>query len=324
MNTPFIQRFILLVGLAGLLMSPAMAGSISDPTITVYETSTLQQTVSVTVSNSDAGTTIYYTTDGSNPSMSSPSIASGSNLLIAQNATLQVEVFQSATNTSDIITEKFAVAGQVSAGTAHTLILENNGSVRATGDNSAGELGNGTTTNASTPVQVMTSASTYLTGVVAIAADNDESFAVDSSGNVWAWGLNTNGQLGIGTTSNTPYATQVSSLSNMVAIASSQNHTLAVGANGSVYAWGANTSGQVGNGSTSSWVTTPTEVLAPSGSGYLSGIVAVAAGTSHSLALNSGGNVYAWGSNAAGQLGDGTRPWLQNLFPWKCCAAARR
>ena len=301
MNICLFQRLALLVGLTSVLTAPAVAGSINDPVVAVNGTSTMQQTLSVTISISGAptGTTLYYTTDGSNPSMSGPSIASGGSILIAQNATLQVEAFQNATTTSDIVTEQFAVAGQVSAGTAHTLILENNGTVLATGDNSAGELGNGLTTNVSTPVQVKTGASTFLTGIVAIAADNDESFAVDGSGNVWAWGLNTNSQLGIGTSSNALYATQVTSLSNIVAIASSQNHTLAVSANGSVFGWGANTYGQVGNGTTSPWVTTPTPVLA------LSGIVAVAAGATHSLALTSGGNVYAWGGDAAGQLSDG-------------------
>jgi hypothetical protein len=131
--------------------------------------------------------------------------------------------------------------------------------------------------------------------------------AVDASGNVWAWGLNTNSQLGIGTSSNALYATQISTntLSNMIGIAASGNHAVALRADGSVWGWGANASGQVGNGATSAWVTTPTQVLAPSGqSGNLAGIVAVAAGTNHSLALTSGGNVYAWGSDSAGQLGD--------------------
>lgn len=302
-----VQRSLLVLGF-GVLCSNALAQVPADPTISVTGQSTAQQTVSVTVTESTSGATLVYTTNGSIPTPSSPAITSGSTILIPQNATLKVQAFlNGATNASSLISEKFAVAGMVSAGMAHTLILKNDGTVWASGDNSAGELGNGGTTPASTPVQVKTNSSTNLTNIVAVAAANNESFGVDASGNVWAWGLNTNSQLGIGTSSNALYATQISTntLSNMIGIAASGNHAVALRADGSVWGWGANTSGQVGNGATNTWVTTPTPVLAPSGqSGNLAGIVAVAAGTNHSLALTSGGNVYAWGSDSAGQLGD--------------------
>jgi len=73
---------------------------------------------------------------------------------------------------------------------------------------------------------------------------------------------------------------------------------------GAVFGWGANTYAQAGTGTTSSYVTTPTEVVAPSGqSGYLAGIVAVATGANHSLALDNQGNVWSWGSNSNFQLG---------------------
>jgi alpha-tubulin suppressor-like RCC1 family protein len=151
----------------------------------------------------------------------------------------------------------------------------------------------------------MVSSGVPLTGIVNVAAGTDESFAVDSSGNVWAWGYNPNGQLGIATTSNALYAVQITTLSNMIGIASNQYHTLALQANGSVWSWGANSSGQVGNGATASYVTQPTEVVATTGqSGYLKGIVAVAAGASHSLALDNTGKVWAWGLDSSGQLGD--------------------
>ncbi len=152
----------------------------------------------------------------------------------------------------------------------------------------------------------MISSGTPLTGIVNVSAGTDESFGVDSSGNVWAWGYNPNGQLGIGTTTNTVYATQIVTLTNMLSVASNQYHTLAVQADGTVWSWGANTGGQVGNGSTASWITQPTEVVAANGqSGYLTGIITAAAGANHSLALDNTGKVWAWGANASGQLGDG-------------------
>jgi alpha-tubulin suppressor-like RCC1 family protein len=308
MTTHSIQQLCLYAALAYILASSAQAGAINDPVVTINSTSTLQQTLSVTITETGApgGTTINYTTDGTNPSQSSASIASGSTLLLAQNALLQVEAFQSATSTSNIVTEKYAIAGQVSAGTAHTLILLNNGTVFAAGDNTYGELGNGLTSigATSTPVQVMTSSTTYLTGVVAIAAGNGESYAVDASGKVWAWGANTNSQLGLGTSTNILYATQISSLSNMVEIAAAQYHVLALRADGTVWGFGSDSYGESGNGATSAWLTTPTEVSAPTGAGYLTGVVAVAAGANHSLVLTSAGNVYSFGSNASGQLGN--------------------
>ena len=290
-----------------VFISWAKAQTPADPTISVSGLSTAQQTASVTLTESTSGATIHYTTDGSIPTTSSPSISSGSSILISQNATLQAQAFLSSSSTSSIITEKIACLGMVSAGTSHTLFLKNDGTVWASGDNSAGELGNGdgTGSSQSSPVQVEVSNSVPLEGIVAVAAGNTESFAIDASGNVWAWGLNTNGQLGLGTNDNAYYASQISALGNMVAISASQYHVLALRADGSTWGWGANTSGQGGNGTTSSWITTPTQVIAPSGqAGYLQGIAAVAAGANHSLALGNNGEVWAWGCNSAGQLGN--------------------
>jgi hypothetical protein len=171
-----VQRSLLVLGF-GVLCSDALAQVPADPTISVTGQSTAQQTVSVTVTESTSGATLVYTTNGSIPTPSSPAITSGSTILIPQNATLKVQAFlNGATNASSLISEKFAVAGMVSAGMAHTLILKNDGTVWASGDNSAGELGNGGTTPASTPVQVKTNSSTNLTNIVAVAAANDESF----------------------------------------------------------------------------------------------------------------------------------------------------
>lgn len=266
----------------------------------------------MTVTDATPGATIHYTTNGDNPSQTSASIASGGTLLIGQNATFKVQAFLSGTATSNLVTAQYAVHGMVSAGAAHTLALKNNGTVWAWGDNSAGELGNGDAALAlqSAPVQVMVSGTLPLTGVVAVAADDYASFAVDAGGAVWAWGLNTNGELGISSSVNALFATQVNGLNGIVGIASAGNHTLAVKNDGGVRAWGANATGQVGNWAMGAWVTQPVQVLAPVGqSGSLQGIVAVMAGASHSMALDSFGNVWAWGGDGA----TGTPPWLRSL-----------
>ncbi len=300
-----------------LLLTLKVNAQVADPVLTVSGTSTSQQTISVTVTEATSGVTVNYTTNGTIPSQSSSSLVSPTTLLLPLNSMLKVQAFQTATVTSNLVSTQFARNALVSAGTAHSLFLKNNGTVYASGDNSAGELGNGTNTNSTQPVEVMTNSTTPLTGIVAIAADNNESMAVDNQGHVWAWGLNTNGELGLGNSTPTYYATQVIGLTNMLAIASEQNHTVALKADGSVWSWGDNGSGQVGNGTVSPWVTEPTQVIAPNTQSgpYLQSIVAVAAGWYHSLAIDNTGKVYAWGGDAYGQLGDGDATLSTQLQP---------
>jgi alpha-tubulin suppressor-like RCC1 family protein len=306
MNRMHVKAGIVLLAQLGIFTGAGMA-QVADPTIAVGGgTSSSPQTALVTLSDTTSGATLYYTTNGTTPTANSASVASGQTVLIAANATLKVQAYSGA-NYSNVISTTYATAGAVSAGTRHTLVLQSNGTVWATGDNTYGELGNGDSTGAMklNPVQVMESSTTPLTSVVSIAAGTDESFAVDSGGNVWAWGYNSNGQLGNGTTSNLLYATQIATLTNIIGIATSQYHTLALQSNGTVYGWGADQYGQAGTGTTTTWVTTPTPVANDNGqSGNLSGIVAVATGSYHSLAIDNQGQVWSWGYNSSGQLGD--------------------
>ena len=199
-----------------------------------------------------------------------------------------------------------AAQAQIATGFNHTLAIQNNGTVWAWGYNLYGELGNNTTTEETTAVEVLTSSGT-LSGVVDVAAGQNHSVAVDSTGNAWAWGYNQYGQLGTGNTTNSSVAVQMKNssgnLTNIVAVAAGDNFTLALRNDGTVWAVGTNSNGQLGNGSTTQ------ETLAvqvqTSSSTYLTNIVAVAAGTTHSMALDGNGNVWTWGGNASGQLGLG-------------------
>nr|WP_269456777.1 Ig-like domain-containing protein [Thermanaeromonas toyohensis] len=183
----------------------------------------------------------------------------------------------------------------ISAGTYHSLALKSDGTVWAWGQNSYGQLGDGTTTNRYTPVQVQ-----GLSDVVAVAAGGGHSLALKSDGTVWAWGANNYGQLGDGTTANRYTPVQVQGLSGVVAIAAALgSHSLALKSDGTVWAWGYNYYGQLGDGTTTNRYT-PVQVQG------LSNVVAIAAGGSYSLALKSDGTVCAWGYNGQGQLGDGT------------------
>jgi alpha-tubulin suppressor-like RCC1 family protein len=116
-------------------------------------------------------------------------------------------------------------------------------------------------------------------------------------------GKNDRGQLGNGTNINSNIPVPIS-LNNkcIVAIAAGEFHSLALNSSGNVYSWGGNNRGQLGNG-TNTNSNVPIKVQ-----GLLTGkrIVAIAAGAFHSLALDSNMNVYSWGLNTDGQLGDGT------------------
>src|SRR5262249_51876274 len=141
-------------------------------------------------------------------------------------------------------------------------------------------------------------------GIKAIAAGGDQSFALDSENNVWAWGRNDFGQLGISSSvlqRNVPVKLEHFPQPNtrITRIAAGTFHALAIDSRGNVWAWGFNATGQLGNG-TQTESRGPVPVSFPSGTPR---ILMIAAGDSHSLAVDANGNLWAWGSNFRGQLG---------------------
>jgi alpha-tubulin suppressor-like RCC1 family protein len=201
---------------------------------------------------------------------------------------------QEACSTTPVAVSELSGVTAVAGGETHSLGLLENGTVMAWGANSAGQLGNGTTTASDVPVAV-----SGLSGVTAIAAGSGYSLALLENGTVMAWGNNSSGQLGNGTTTKSTVPVAVSGLSEVDAIAAGQSHALALLSSGAVESWGGNGSGQLGNGST-------TKSTVPVSVSGLSGVTGIAAGGNHSLALLGSGTVMAWGENADGELGDGT------------------
>lgn len=184
--------------------------------------------------------------------------------------------------------------------------------VWAWGSNASGQLGNPATLFGAPPAPVKgPNGEDMLSDVSAVAAGYEHALALKPDGTVWSWGLNTEGQLGDGTTVNRPIPVQVRGpsgsgfLTGISAIAAGENHSLAVDAQGRVWAWGYNANSQLGDGTTTN-SPLPLAVRGPGGAGSLSGIVAVAGGSAHTLALKSDGRVWAWGLNVSGQLGNGS------------------
>jgi len=188
----------------------------------------------------------------------------------------------------------------VRAGCFHTLALTSTGQVLAWGSNESGELGDGTTHFRATPVKVHIPAGTT---IKAIRAGCFHSLALTSTGQVLAWGSNTNGQLGNGSTtdSHTPVPVSLPAGTKVKAISAGRAHSLALTSTGQVLAWGFNAVGQLGNGSTTD-SHTPVSVSLPAGTT----VAGIASGDLHSLALTSTGQVLAWGFGLQGELGNGT------------------
>jgi alpha-tubulin suppressor-like RCC1 family protein len=184
----------------------------------------------------------------------------------------------------------------VAAGLQYSVALKNDGTVWAWGTNDVGQLGDGTTTNRTAPVQV-----SGLSGVTALVAGTGHALALKNDGSVWAWGANNMGQLGDSTTTDRSTPVQVTGgMANVRALAAGLVHSLAAKNDGTVWAWGGNEAGQLGDGTITNH-STPIQV-----GGGLTGVVSLAAGSYHSLAVKNDGTVWAWGSNGLGQLGDGT------------------
>ncbi len=191
--------------------------------------------------------------------------------------------------------------------------LGSDGQVYAWGDNSFGQLADGTIQASATPVPV-----TLPPGVrvVDVDAGHWHTLALSSAGEVYAWGDNSGGQLGAGTTDEQdgPVAIQVGGGQTVTRVSGGGMHSLALTRSGAVYAWGDNSYGQLGDGTTKAR-TRPVAVRLPN----LAVFVQVAALANASLALAADGRVFAWGDNAFGQLGDGTtvgRPLpVQALLP---------
>lgn len=175
----------------------------------------------------------------------------------------------------------------------HVLALKKDGTVWAWGNNSEGQLGDGSSkSNSNIPVQVL-----GLSDVVAVSAGWTFSMALKKDGTVWAWGDNSSGQLGDGTFSNHNLPVQVHGLDHIKAISSGYRYSFAVQEDGSIWAWGDSKFGQLGDGAIGDISNIPIRVQ------ELTDVVYADGGHEHSIALKKDGSVWTWGYNSFNQLG---------------------
>ena len=185
----------------------------------------------------------------------------------------------------------------VSAGSYHSLFLKEDSTIWGCGENTYGELGQDPPPySVSSPILI-----NGINSIVAIDAGFGTSLALDKVGNLYAWGANYWGQLGIGSTQNKATPTLVSGLSNVIDF-SAETTSYAVTSDGKVWGWGRNKYGELGNAVPRNNTPQTMPVQIPG----INNTVQVEAGFRYALALRKDGTVWAWGRNAFYELGDST------------------
>jgi len=196
----------------------------------------------------------------------------------------------------------------VGAGASRTVALASDGSLWAWGYNLAGESGD-YIDRVLTPTRLQTPP-----GVTFVAVDfgAGHSVALTADGSVWTWGINSDGQLGDGTTNSrsAPTAVTMPPGRTFTAISAGGGSTIALASDGSAWAWGENRNGNLGDG-TRTQRPTPVQAQAPSGVIF----TAIDNERTHSVAIASDGSGWAWGANGRGELGNGEKGGGFRLVP---------
>jgi alpha-tubulin suppressor-like RCC1 family protein len=194
----------------------------------------------------------------------------------------------------------------VAAGARHVCALRGD-TLWCWGYNAEGEIGNNTTTNQPTAVQVTVPAAT---GWASVSAGFADTCATRTDGSLYCWGSNGNGQLGLGNTTDQHQPAQVTTPSGTgwSSVGTGYQHVCATRTDGTLYCWGDGRNGRLGQGSTGSSNPTPLQVTAPSGTGW--SILGLGADTS--CAIRTDGSLYCWGKNIEGEVGNGNAPNDQN------------
>lgn len=231
--------------------------------------------------------TMFVKTDGSLWAMG----ANGSGQFGDGSLDPKVAPFQVSTGVKNV-----AVGGSWASGSYFSLVLKKDGTLWSAGSNRAGQLGDGTFTDRSIPVQIAVDVKTASAFQASRSWYGLHAMYIKSDGSLWAMGFNVSGQLGDG--SNASRSSPVKVADNVTQVSVGSTHTAFVKADGSLWTVGANESGQLGDGTTSDR-SLPVQIA--------SGVETVSSGSSYTMFVKTDGSLWAMGTNNLGQLGDGTK-----------------
>ena len=189
------------------------------------------------------------------------------------------------------------------SGGKHTCAVLSDGTVKCWGDNGSGRLGNGSTSNSSTPVTV-----SNISTATSVSLGSSHTCALLSDGTVKCWGEGSTGQLGDGASSDNSSPTTVSGISTATLVSTGEKHTCTLLSDGTVKCWGSYLSGRLGCGiiyEDLNFVGNTTQINTPVTVKIINTAISVSAGGQHTCALLSDGTVKCWGYGLYGQLGNG-------------------
>ena len=193
-----------------------------------------------------------------------------------------------------------AAAAAFATGDEVTCILTTSGSIRCSGRNVFGGLGDGAILKGSTQYSAWPVAVIGITNAHAIGGSAEQFCAILDGSAVQCWGGNSSGQLGNGGMTDSSVPVTVTGISNATAVATGSYHTCSLLSGGTVQCWGSNIRGQLGSGSSSVQSSAPVPVVG------ITNATAIDAGANHTCALLIGGTIECWGDSSEGQIGNET------------------
>jgi len=295
-----VNRNFKAIGLVTLFPSlfgvvDAYADTVARPNLS-HEGRIYLKPISVQVSCSTSGATIYFTRNGEEPTTSDSTIVNDSSLLMGPGThLLRFRAFKSGWSDSPTKSAVYQVGPQVVADLNHSFAVDTSGKVWTWGYNIDGQLGLGY----KSLIQSVPIEHDAISNVKMMAyGTSNHSIALKSDSTVWTWGTNSKGELGVGNTTPTQRPVQTTSLDSIVYVAGGYSRSFAIKSDGTIWGWGSNSYGAIGDSTTTNR-NAPVQIKA------LENVITLASGNEHSMALKSDGSVWCWGRSNYGQIGQG-------------------